>query len=68
MYVDALSIDSIHDLKDDMLITFVTRHDNTWFISLCKTGEKQTASINGEISGYHGGEYEDDCRMGCCAV
>jgi hypothetical protein len=22
----------------------------------------------GEISGSHGGEYEDDCLLGCCAV
>jgi hypothetical protein len=21
-----------------------------------------------EISGSHGGEYEDDCLLGCCAV
>jgi hypothetical protein len=20
----------------------------------------------GEISGYHGGKYEDDCLLGCC--
>jgi hypothetical protein len=22
----------------------------------------------GDISGYHGGEYEDDCLLGCCAM
>jgi hypothetical protein len=22
----------------------------------------------GEISGSHGGEYEDDCFLGCCAL
>jgi hypothetical protein len=27
--------------------------------------EKKTP---GEISGSHGGEYEDDCLLGCCAV
>jgi hypothetical protein len=25
-------------------------------------------SFNVEISGHHGGEYEDDCLLGCCAV
>jgi hypothetical protein len=24
--------------------------------------------IHGEISGPHGGEYEDDCLLGCSAV
>jgi hypothetical protein len=24
--------------------------------------------INDEISGFHGDEYEDDCRLGCCVV
>jgi hypothetical protein len=23
---------------------------------------------HGEISGSHGGEYKDDCLLGCCAV
>jgi hypothetical protein len=24
--------------------------------------------MTSEISGFHGGEYEDDCLLGCCAV
>jgi hypothetical protein len=24
--------------------------------------------VLGEISGFHGGEYEDGCLLGCCAV
>jgi hypothetical protein len=25
-------------------------------------------AILGEISGYNGGKYEEDCLLGCCAV
>jgi hypothetical protein len=28
----------------------------------------ENSGILGEISGSHGGEYEDDCLLGCCAV
>jgi hypothetical protein len=28
----------------------------------------QTHTVVGEISGSHGGEYEDGCLLGCCAV
>jgi hypothetical protein len=27
-----------------------------------------TIICNGEISGSHGGKYEDDCLLGCCAM
>jgi hypothetical protein len=30
--------------------------------------ESRLIRIPGEISGSHGGEYEDDCLLGCCAV
>jgi hypothetical protein len=29
---------------------------------------EERTSWEGEISGSHGDEYEDDCLMGCCAV
>jgi hypothetical protein len=27
-----------------------------------------TICLMSEISGFHGGKYEDDCLLGCCAV
>jgi hypothetical protein len=30
--------------------------------------ELQNKSVESEISGSHGGEYEDGCLLGCCAV
>jgi hypothetical protein len=28
----------------------------------------ETTTLHCEISGSHGGEYENDCLLGCCAV
>jgi hypothetical protein len=30
--------------------------------------EYENADALDDISGSHGGEYEDDCLLGCCAV
>jgi hypothetical protein len=30
--------------------------------------KKVNPIVHGEISGSHGGEYEDDCLLGCCTL
>jgi hypothetical protein len=38
------------------------------FQELCSLSESANEIESSEISGFHGGEYEDDCLLGCCAV